>query len=119
MPAIIADTLGKITISDDILAILAGYLTIENYGVVGMASQSASDGLVELLRRENLKKGVKVFSDGQTVKIDLYIIVEYGVSISAVAENIINNVTYRLKEITGLNVVSVDIHVEGVRVQQT
>ena len=117
MPAIINADLGKIIITDDIITTIAGYATIENYGVVGMASQKASDGIAELLKRENVKKGVVVSTTNNVITVDVYIIVEYGVSINAVAQNIIENVSYRVRETTGLAVGCVNVHVEGVRVQ--
>ena len=119
MPAIINGELGKITINDDIITTIAGYATIENYGVVGMASQKASDGIAELLKRENVKKGVIVSTTNNVITIDVYIIVEYGVSLNAVAQNIIENVAYRVRETTSLTVECVNVHVEGIRVQQS
>lgn len=117
MPGIISNQLGKITIHEDIIALIAGYATIENAGIIGMASKNATDGLWVVLRRDNLRKGVRVAFEDESIIIDLYVMVEYGVSINAVAENIIHNVGYKVKEFTGLQPASVNVHVEGVRVQ--
>lgn len=116
MPGIVQNELGKITIDDEIIASIAGYATIENYGIVGMASKSATEGLWELLKRENVKKGVKVSVGEKGVRVDLYVMVEYGVSINAVANNVIDNVTYRIHDLTGLEIDAVNVHVEGVRI---
>ena len=120
MPISVSGELGNISVTNDIIATIAGYATIENYGIVGMASQRiTADGIAELLGRENLKKGVVVTTVEDRITIDLYVIVEYGVSISAVAQNVIQNVTYRIKDLTGFIVEAVNVHVEGVRVQQS
>ncbi|NLJ41417.1 MAG: Asp23/Gls24 family envelope stress response protein [Clostridiales bacterium] len=103
-------------IADDVIAVLAGISAIESYGIVGMASKRATDGIVELLGRENLSKGVRVYTQGDEITIDLFIIVEYGISIAATAENIIETVKYNVENYTGMNVKKVNITVEGVRV---
>jgi len=110
------NTLGEVVISDEVIATLAGISAMECYGIVGMASKRATDGIVELLGRDNLSKGVKVHTQGEEVIIDLFIIVEYGISIAAVAENIIDTVKYNVENFTGMNVKKVNVTVEGVRV---
>ncbi|NLM43308.1 MAG: Asp23/Gls24 family envelope stress response protein [Clostridiales bacterium] len=116
MPGRMRTDFGEIYLSDDVLASLAGLAATECYGIVGMASKSAKDGIVELLKRENLSKGVKVTSDGDEIIIDLYIIVEFGTKISVIADNIIRKVKYTLENLTGLKVKKVNINVQGVRV---
>ena len=106
---------GEINISEDVLASIAGLATTECYGLVGMANKNAKDGLVELVKRESLSKGVKITAEGDEVTIDLYIIVEFGTKISAVADNIISKVKYTLENLTGLKVKKVNINVQGVR----
>lgn len=110
------NALGKITISDDVLATLAGITAIECYGIVGMTSKRATDGIIELLGKENLSRGVKIYSQDEEVIIDLFIIVEYGISIATVAKNVIETVKYNVENLTGINVKKVNITVEGVRV---
>lgn len=116
MGTVIVNSLGEITISDDVLATLAGIIAIECYGIVGMASKRATDGLVELLGSDNLSRGVKVTSQGNEISIELFIIVEYGISIAAVAKNVIQTVKYNVENLTGVSVKKVNITVEGVRV---
>jgi uncharacterized alkaline shock family protein YloU len=108
--------LGHISISDDVLANIAGVATMECYGVVGMSSKRATDGLVELLKMENLSKGVKVTADNDELSVELFIIVEYGTKISVIANNIIQKVKYTLENLTGLKVNKVVVSVQGVRV---
>lgn len=109
-------SLGSINFSDEVLANIAGVSTMECYGVVGMASKRATDGLVELLKRENLSKGVKVYSENDELTVELFIIVEYGTKISVIANNIIQKVKYTLENLTGLKVKKVVVNVQGVRV---
>jgi uncharacterized alkaline shock family protein YloU len=116
MPAKITNKIGEIYISDDVLANIAGLASIECYGLVGMASKNAKDGLVELLKRDNLSKGVKITTEGDDIIEDLYVIVKFGTKISTVADNIISKVKYTLESITGLKVKKVNINVQGVRV---
>ena len=113
----LTNNLGNIRIDENVVATLAGVAAMECYGLVGMASSSATNGLVELLRRDNLTKGVKVTSEENRVKIDLFIIVQFGISISVVSSNIIEKVKYSVENITGLKVENVNINVQGVRVQ--
>ncbi|MDD5018468.1 MAG: Asp23/Gls24 family envelope stress response protein [Eubacteriales bacterium] len=116
MAVIQKNSYGIIEFSDEFLSNLAGVATMDCYGIVGMASQKAMDGIVELLKGENLNKGVEITTDGELVHIHLFVIVEYGVSISAVASNVIDTVKYRVENITGLNVDKVDVTVNGIRV---
>ncbi len=117
MECIVKNDLGTITIVEDVIATVAGYAAIECIGIVAMASKKASDGFVELLGRENLKRGVRVALNENSASIDLYIIVEYGVSIAAVAKTVIETVKYRVETVTGISVTNVHVTVEGIRVQ--
>lgn len=108
--------LGEILVNTDVIAKYAGSSAVECFGVVGMASIKMKDGLAKLLRMENLNQGVDVIVEDNNITINLHIIVSYGVSISAVAENLIGNVRYKVEEFSGLNVVKVNVFVEGVRV---
>jgi uncharacterized alkaline shock family protein YloU len=98
-----SNELGKIIMTEDLVASIAGYAACENYGIVGMSSKKASDAIIELIKKDNLKRGIKVTSVGPgEVDIDLYVMLEYGVSLSAVAQNARDNVRYRVQEMTGL-----------------
>lgn len=107
---------GCISYSDEILANIVGVSTMECYGVIGMASKNARDGLWELLKGENLSKGVKIHSKENNLYIELYIIVEYGTKISVIANNIIQKIRYNVENCTGLKVSSITVNVEGIRV---
>ena len=118
MPGVIVNDLGKITLNEDLIASIAGYAAVENYGIVGMSSKTATDTILQLVGGDNVKRGVKVamLDGGTAVDIDLFVTLEYGVSLPAVARNAIQNVRYRVNEMTGLAVNNVNIHVEAIRV---
>ncbi|MBS3994310.1 MAG: Asp23/Gls24 family envelope stress response protein [Alkaliphilus sp.] len=118
MSARIENELGYIHIDNAVLASIAGISAMECYGLVGMSTKSAASGLVELLKRENMSKGVKVNTSNNEISVDLFIVVEFGTRISVVAKNIIEKVKYNLENLTGMKVRNVNISVQGVRVEK-
>ena len=112
----ISNDLGLITISEDVLLKVAGYAALECYGIVAMSSKRAKDGFVEWLGKENLTKGVQVTITEAGIDIDLFIIVEYGISIVEVCNIIKSQVCYKIENMTGAKVRRVNISVEGIRV---
>lgn len=109
--------LGIITIDSEVIAKYAGTVAVECFGIVGMAAVSMKDGLVKLLKRESLTHGIHVdISEDNKLTIDFHVIVAYGVSISAVTDNLISNVKYKVEEFTGMTVDKINIYIEGVRV---
>jgi len=115
----IDSSLGKIDVSNEVIATIAGEAAENCYGLVGMASRKAlKDGFTELLGKENLARGVDVKNEDEKIEIDLYIIVSYGVKISEVASNVQSTVKYTLKEMLGLDVNAVNVFVQGVRVAE-
>lgn len=108
---------GKVHYSEDVLAKIVGLSTMECYGVVGMVSKSAAEGLWELIRIENFSKGVKItVTEHDKLNIELFIMVEYGTKISVIANNIIQKVRYNVENYTGLKVSSISVNVQAVRV---
>lgn len=118
MPGKLNNKYGSINIDESVLESIAGLSAMESYGLVGMSNRKTTDGLVELLKKENLSKGVKVHTDGDKIVVDLYIVVQFGTKISVVANNIIDKVKYNIENLTGLKVERVNINVQGVRVQK-
>lgn len=109
--------LGNVQIDKDVIAKYAGSSAVECFGIVGMATVNVKDGFAKLLKRESLTHGVEVaVTDENKITIDLHIIVSYGVSISAVTDNLISNVKYKVEEFAGLPVERISVFVEGVRV---
>ena len=109
--------LGIITIDPEVIAKYAGSVAVECFGIVGMAAVSMKDGLVKLLKKESLTKGIQVgLSDENKITLNFHVVVAYGVSISAVTDNLISNVKYKVEEFTGMSVDKINIYIEGVRV---
>lgn len=107
--------LGSILIDTDVIATYAGSVAVECFGIVGMATVRMKDGLVRLLKKDSLKNGIQVTVDDNKISLDFHVIVAYGVSISAVSDNLINNVKYKVEEFTGMEIHKINIYVEGVR----
>ena len=105
---------GEISIENQVIAKYAGICALGCFGIVGMAMVNMKDGIVKLLTRDNIRKGVFV-SVKNKISIDFHIIVSYGVSISAVADNLMSSVKYRVEEFTSLEVERINVYVEGVK----
>ena len=117
MKGCVSTDLGIITIAPEVIAKYAGSVAVECFGIVGMAAVSMKDGLVRLLKKESLTKGIQVsISEDNGITLNFHVIVSYGVSISAVTDNLISNVKYKVEEFTGLEIEKINIYVEGVRV---
>ncbi len=109
--------IGAIKITDEVVAIIAGIAATEVPGVAGMSGGIAG-GIAEALGRKNLSKGVKVEAGEKEAAIDLYIIVEYGFRIPDVAWSIQEKVKKAVETMTGLNVIEVNIHIQGVNIER-
>ena len=105
---------GEIRISSEVFTYITGAAATNCYGVKGMAIRSKTDGLVHLLRRESMSKGVKViYNDDDTVSIQLHIIVDNGVNLMAVSRSIMSEVRYIVSRTTGVEVKSVDVCIDS------
>lgn len=104
---------GFIKIADEVVGIIAGLAAIEIDGIAGMSSGIAS-GIAEILGRKNLSNGVKVQVGEKEAAVDLYIIVDYGVRIPEVAKAVQENVKSAIENMTGLVVIEVNVHIQGV-----
>lgn len=109
---------GNVLINLDVIAKAAGIVAENCYGVVGMAYRSKKDEFASLLKKDSLTKGIKVYLEDNKLAVDMHIIVDYGVNIGAVSENVISNVKYHISNITGMEVAKVDVYVEGFRLQK-
>ena len=108
--------LGEVTINSEVIAAFAGSVAVECFGFVGMAAVDARDGLVKLLKRDSMTHGISVRIEDNNISLGFHIIIAYGVSISAVADNLMESVKYKVEEFTGMPVEKINIFVEGVRV---
>ena len=115
-PMKLQNDLGEISISSEVFTAVTGSAATNCYGVKGMAVRSKTDGLVHLLKRESMAKGVKVYyNEDGTVSIELHIIVENGVNLMAVCRSIMSEVRYVVSKTTGVEVASVDVCVDSMR----
>lgn len=118
MSGITNNDLGEIAITESAIAMIAGKAAIENYGLVGMTAKSTSEGVFGFIRfitGDSKKRGVRVTEvEPNIFDIDLYVKLMYGLSMAAVAQNIISHVRYRVEALTGMSVRDVNIHVDGI-----
>jgi len=106
--------LGEIIITSDVITTLAGAAATNCFGVKGMAKRSVSDGIVHLLKREAMGKGVFItYHDGGSISIELHIVVDYGVNIAALTSSMIDEVRYKVEGATGITVATVDVFVDS------
>jgi uncharacterized alkaline shock family protein YloU len=103
--------LGAIRIGADAIAQIVGHTAAECYGVVGMAGK----GLKRLLTRDRLTQGIDVSAADAGLRIDLHVVVEYGLNLAEVAATVRSRVAYEVQRLTGLPVATVEVHIEDVR----
>ena len=108
--------MGKIVVHNEVIAQYAGSVAVECFGIVGMAGVSMKDGLVKLLKKDSLTRGISVTLKNHKLILDFHVIVSYGVSILAVADNLMDSVKYKVEEFTGIEIEKINIYVDGVRV---
>ncbi len=107
--------IGDATISADALKQLAGSCALECFGIVGMAKVSVKDGLIKTLTGDSLAKGIELSVDDGEITIFFHVIVAYGVSITAVSQNLVENVKYKMESYTGMRLRHIGVFVEGVK----
>ena len=106
---------GSVKISNEVVAIIAGVAATEIPGVSGM-SGGITGGITEMLGMKNLSKGVKVEMGEHETAVDIYIIVDYGANITEVGQQVQQNVKASIESMTGLNVVVVNVNIQGVNI---
>ena len=114
--ATIVNEKGSISISPDVIATIVGISAEQCYGIVGMSLKSAGDGIAKLLHLDNYHKGIKVNIKDDIIDIDMFVIVEYGESINAVAQSAKETIKYNVEKFTGLKVGKVNVSIQGVRI---
>ncbi|HBE80415.1 MAG TPA: Asp23/Gls24 family envelope stress response protein [Firmicutes bacterium] len=108
---------GSIRIANEVVRIIAGLAASEVKGVIGM-SGGVVDGFAELVKKKNLAKGVKVEVGEKQAVVDLFVIIEYGSKIPDIAYAIQENVKKAIESMTGLEVIEVNVHIQGVEFKQ-
>ena len=106
---------GTLTVSDDVIASLAGYFATECYGVVEMVPFGFSDAFTDIFKRNGKSRGVRVATRGDRIFVDLYVKFKYGLPVSATSESLKRTVKYGLEHFTGMIVDTIDVHVVGVK----
>ena len=108
---------GSVIVSTSVYIDIAGTVATNCFGVKGMAARSVTDGVYHLLRKESASKGVRVeFHEDDSITIDLHIIVDSGVNLSAVGNSIISEVRYVVTKCTGTQVRAVNVHIDSMMV---
>jgi uncharacterized alkaline shock family protein YloU len=108
---------GSVCVSTGVYVDIAGTAASNCFGVKGMAARSVTDGVYHLLRKESMGKGVRVqFHEDNTISIDLHIIVDNGVNLSAVGASIISEVRYVVTKCTGTEVRAVNVYVDSMMI---
>ena len=111
-----ANVYGRITVTDDAIAQIAGLSALECYGVVELVSKRLSDSIADLMKAKRPSRGVKVITEGDRIYIDLFVILKYGISIEAVAQSLREAVKYRVEKFTGMLVDNINVQVVGIKV---
>ena len=106
--------IGSVIISGDVITWLAGDAATRCFGVKGMASRTKEGGLVQLLRRESMSKGVFVrANEDSSISIELHIVVDHGVNLAALCSSIMNEVSYKVSSAINVPVEKVDVFVDS------
>lgn len=110
---------GSLTVSDDVFADLAGYAAKECYGVVGMAALPQGKARASLLPAPRRRRGIAVSRDDQgRLCVDLHVILEYGVNVAAVSQNLVDAVQFVLRGVAQIDDAQVHVHVQGMKVRE-
>ncbi|MCI8934475.1 MAG: Asp23/Gls24 family envelope stress response protein [Clostridiaceae bacterium] len=112
----IATEYGTVTLEAEVAASIAGIAATNCFGVKGMTHTSVKDGIVYLLKREAMTKGVKVIERDGKIDLELHIAVDHGVNICAVGKSIIGEVRYHVERQAGVPVGRIDICVDSIRI---
>ena len=108
---------GSVNVSTGVYTDIAGTAASNCFGVKGMAARSVSDGVYHLLRKESMSKGVRVeFHEDGSISIDLHIMVDNGVNLTAVGNSIISEVRYVVTKCTGTKVRAVNVYIDSMMV---
>ena len=108
---------GTIEISPLAIARLASHAVLQSYGVVGMAAPNLASDIAWTLARDP-HRGIEVKIEDDHVSIDLYVVIEYGTRITTVASSMINAVRFYVEKATGMSVIQVNVHVQGLRISK-
>lgn len=106
---------GRVEISPQAIATIAGDAVLRSYGVVAMASKNLIGGLADRLQPDRWGHGVDVHARDGRITVDLYVIIQYGTRISEVAQGVMSSVKYALEQALGIPIAAVNVHVQALR----
>lgn len=109
---------GNLHVANDVLADIVGNAAMECYGVVGMTAPNAADGIAKILPTSRLRRGVVVNTTDEGIHVELYVVIEYGTNITTVSQNLIDQVSFALKEYARVPLEGVEVHVQDVKVRR-
>ncbi len=108
---------GTIGISENVFATIVGSVINNCYGVVGMASSGAKDGIVSLLKKDSYSRGIRVNAAGDdALVIDIHIVVSYGVNLPVISHSIVKEVRYMVEKVSGFRVKKINVHIDAMKV---
>jgi uncharacterized alkaline shock family protein YloU len=115
---------GDVLVDDNIVVRMIGFCALECYGIVGMAVRNIKDGVAQLLQKENLTKGIKIYTEKNNddksfdeINIELHIILEYGTNVKAVADSLHDTIRYKISKTLGIAINKINIFVESIRIK--
>ncbi len=111
------ESLGRIEVAPAAIASIVNHAVRQCYGVVGMANKNLADGIAHLLSKDS-RQGIEVTIEGKEITVDVYVIVEYGMRVSAVANSVKNTISFHIEEALGIPVAAVNVFVQGLRFSQ-
>ncbi|MGB9678972.1 MAG: Asp23/Gls24 family envelope stress response protein [Thermoanaerobacteraceae bacterium] len=112
----IINKFGKIEITNEAISAICSKEVSEAYGIVGLGKRGAN-GILEIFRNEHTGKGVKVSHDEKGIILEVYIVVEYGVNLKTVSQNLIEKLKYSIEKLTGINVSDVIVNIQSIKVE--
>jgi len=108
--------IGTVELSETYLSKLIGHEVTSCFGVVGMLPSNSKQKIFKVLsNKESVDTGIRIKGDGETIDVELHIVVTYGMNINAIAESITEKVKYVVKEATGITVNKVIVKVDGIK----
>ncbi len=107
--------IGNIYTSHQAIATVASQTALQSYGVVGLAAKNFAEGIAQALVKDPMM-GIDVHYDGTKIKLDLFIIIEYGTNIKMVASSVADSVKFMVERTIGIPVTNVNVHVRGLRI---
>ena len=108
---------GDLHVSNDVIADIAGNAAMQCYGIVGMTAPTAADGIAKILPASRLRRGILVAQGENGVRVDMYVVVEYGINVNTVRHNLTDAVRFALAEYARIPLDGIEVHVQGIKVK--